>query len=173
MPGQVDYRLGKLTGADLYQYPAGPGADDRIASIVNMLAESPITAVPLPSGTRQIDVRARAHGVVWFEFADLCDTPTGFADYLALVDEFANVAVSDVPRLTDIESARRFSWLVELVYDRRKRLILSAAVPLGDLFARLPDAAGDDVDFRKIASRLAEMQSTEYSYSLGAQNVAD
>ena len=167
MPGSGDYRLGKLTGADLYQMPVGPATDKRLGAIVATLAESEPVQTPVTVRGRQLPVRSRAAGVIWFDFADLCEAPNGFGDFLELVDAYANLVVSGVPRFRELESARRFGWLVELVYDKRRRLLVSAAVPPGELFSALPEAAGESLDFVKISSRLAEMQSTEYNYTLG------
>jgi cell division protein ZapE len=54
--------------------------------------------------------------------------------------------------------ARRFIALVDEFYDRRVKLILSAAVPIASLYA------GERVrqEFKRTRSRLEEMQSHDY-----------
>jgi cell division protein ZapE len=60
------------------------------------------------------------------------------------------------PRLAS--EARRFTWLVDVLYDRRVKLVMSAAVPADQLYQEGPLAH----EFPRTVSRLHEMQSAEY-----------
>ena len=99
-------------------------------------------AASSPSTARPLKARRRAGSVVWFDFATLCDGPRSQLDYLELARRFAVVIVSDVPRLTpDMgNAARRFTWLVDILYDHRVKLLLSAAVPAEALYVAGPTA---------------------------------
>ena len=66
----------------------------------------------------------RAGSVVWFDFDALCDGPRSQRDYLELARRFAVLFVSDIPRLRHRQGdlARRFTWLVDILYDHRVKL---------------------------------------------------
>ena len=85
---------------------------------------------------RPLPARKRAGSMAWFDFTVLCDGPRSQIDYLELACRFAVIIVSDVPRLTaDMSNqARRFTWLVDVFYDHRVKLIVSAAVPAEELY---------------------------------------
>jgi cell division protein ZapE len=97
---------------------------------------------------------------VWFEFKDICDGPRSQADYIEIARGFNTVLVSNVPRFTaEFENqARRFIALVDEFYDRNVKMVITAEVPLLDLYGggRL------EFEFQRTISRLQEMQSYEY-----------
>ena len=166
LDGPDDYRLQKLSADDLYQYPEDAATPGRFLDIVELLAESLLSAEPIQVGDRLVPCKQQALGVAWFDFADLCGGPHSYEDYLALAARFPNLLVSGIPQISQLDQARRFAWLVEIVYDAKKRLILAAQVPRDDLFAQSLSGKDLDIDYVKIVSRLAEMQSSEYNYSL-------
>lgn len=95
-------------------------------------------------------------GLVWFDFADLCEQRTGTTDYLALADRFDTWVLSGLPRLTgttaaERDAAQRFANLVDVLCDRDARLYLVGAAPLADCLGG--DALPHDVD--RTLSRLA------------------
>ena len=107
-----------------------------------------------------LPVRAATHGMAWFDFAALCVGPRSAGDYIVLADEMHTLFLSDVPvfQETDDDAARRFISLVDELYDRRVKLVASAAAEPDQLYRgqRLRDA------FVRTASRLLEMRSHEY-----------
>lgn len=161
-----DYRANKLGAADLYQYPMTEQTPVKLQQIVSRLAEGAVSAEPLMLGHLQVPCISRAGGVAWFSYSALCESPLGYREYLELVSQFPTIILSSVPALTEEDPARRFAWLVELIYDAKKRLLVAADVPLPQLFADELSSTGEAADFGKIVSRLQEMQSSEYNYVL-------
>ena len=164
-----DYRANKLGAADLYQHPMTEQTPVKLRQIVTRLAEGPLTSEPLTLGRLSVPCISRAGGVAWFSYDALCESPLGYREYLELVTQFPTIILSSVPALRDEDPARRFAWLVELIYDAKKRLLVAAEVPLPELFSNELSSTGEAADFGKIISRLQEMQSSEYNYVLATE----
>jgi cell division protein ZapE len=159
--GHQDYRLRVLERADVFQFPADSAADRHLEEYFEAIApDTGTVAGELLVLGRPIPFRRSTDGVVWFDFADVCDGPRSQDDYIELSRLFQTVLISAVPQFdaTLENQARRFIALVDEFYDRRVKLILSAAVPLTELYRgnRLSD------DFQRTESRLQEMQSYDY-----------
>jgi len=156
----TDYRRRTLEQVQLYHQPLGPGADAAMGDAFNRLAASQDEDPVLHIEARQIKARRRAGGVVWFDFRTLCGGPRSQNDYLEIASQFHTVLLSDVPHMPVrmASEARRFTWLVDVLYDRRCKFILSAAVPPEQLYTEGPLAH----EFPRTVSRLTEMQSAEY-----------
>ena len=109
---------------------------------------------------RELRAVRRAGGVVWFDFRMLCGGPRSQNDYLEIASRFHTVLLSNVPQmpLRMASEARRFTWLVDVLYDRRVKLLLSAAVQPEQLYTEGPLAH----EFPRTVSRLREMQSAEF-----------
>ena len=109
---------------------------------------------------RQIPVRAQSDDVIWFDFADLCGGPRSAYDYIELGRLYHTVLVSDIPQLKgdSDDMARRFVSLVDELYDRNVKLIVSAQVELSELY----EGSGLAFVFERTRSRLLEMQSEDY-----------
>ena len=161
MAGVTDYRLRLLQQAGTYLSPDDATADERLQHLFEDSASSAIdTDQPLDINGRDITARCCAKGIAWFEFADVCDGPRSQADYIEIARWYPTVIVSGVPVFdeTTENQARRFIALVDEFYDRRVKLILSAAAGVDELYRgkRLT------FEFDRTISRLIEMQSTEY-----------
>jgi cell division protein ZapE len=98
--------------------------------------------------------------MVWFDFRELCAGPRSQNDYLEIATQFHTILLSDVPELhvNMASAARRFTLLVDVLYDRHVKLIMSAAVPPEQIYTEGPLAH----EFPRTVSRLNEMQSKEY-----------
>jgi len=166
--GGTDYRRRTLEQVELYRCPLGPDAHAALDRAFERLAEARDDAAVLHIEQRELRARRRAGGVVWFDFRELCGRPRSQNDYLELASRFHTVLVSDVPQMPPrlASEARRFTWLVDVLYDRRVKLIVSAAVCAEELYVEGPLAH----EFARTVSRLAEMRSAEY-LALARRNV--
>ncbi|MEZ5606341.1 MAG: cell division protein ZapE [Burkholderiaceae bacterium] len=156
----VDYRHRTLQDVQLYHTPLGEAADTAMTAAFTQLASGPDEDPVLHIEAREVRARRRAGGVVWFDFRTLCGGPRSQNDYLEVASQFHTVLLSDVPHMPVrmASEARRFTWLIDVLYDRRVKLILSAAVPPELLYTEGPLVH----EFPRTVSRLAEMQSLEY-----------
>jgi cell division protein ZapE len=162
LDGGHDWRLARMAGRPVYHHPLGPAAHRALAeSFAELTDGAEGRPAALSVLGRALAVPRAARGVAWFGFAELCARPLAAADYLALAEHFAAVIVEDVPRLgrEDRDKARRFNILVDSLYEARRLLIVSAAVPPEEIYV-----AGDGAfEFRRTVSRLNEMQSAAYA----------
>ena len=156
----ADYRRRVMEQVRLYHVPCGPDADAQMRTAFDRLAESQDGDPVLHIEAREIRARRRSGGVVWFDFKTLCGGPRSQNDYLEIASVFHTVLLSDVPCMPVrmASEARRFTWLVDVLYDRRVHLILSAEVAPEQLYTEGPLAH----EFVRTVSRLHEMQSREY-----------
>lgn len=159
--GGVDYRLRALEAAELYHCPLDDEAEASLQRSFESLSPDHGEAdVELEIEGRPIRSKLCGDGVAWFEFEALCDGPRSQNDYIELAMIFQTVLISGVPQFTvkKEDPARRFISLVDEFYDHNVKLVLSAAVPIPELYR------GERLafEFRRTESRLTEMQSHEY-----------
>ena len=156
----TDYRGLTLEAVDLYHVPADAKADACMESAFNALAESHDEDPILHIEARKIRAMRKAGGLVWFDFKTLCGGPRSQNDYLEIASQFHTVFLSHVPQMPVrmASEARRFTWLIDVLYDRRVKLVISAAVPPAELYTEGPMSH----EFPRTVSRLQEMQSKEF-----------
>jgi cell division protein ZapE len=156
----TDYRQRTLEQLQLYHCPLGQAADAALTTAFDELAEAHDEDPVLRIEHRELRARRRAGGVVWFDFKTLCGGPRSQNDYLEIAAQFHTLVLSGVPQMPPrmASEARRFTLLVDVLYDRRVKLILSAEVPAEQLYTEGPLAH----EFPRTVSRLSEMQSAEY-----------
>ena len=156
----VDYRRRSLADVRAYHTPLGAGADRALREAFAALAEARDEEPRLMIEHREISALRRAGGVVWFDFRTLCGGPRSQNDYLEIASQFHTVILSGVPKMgaAMASEARRFVWLVDVLYDRRVNLIMSAECPPEELYTEGAMAG----EFHRTVSRIVEMQSCEY-----------
>jgi cell division protein ZapE len=156
-----DWRLRALKQAPVYYTPPGAEAERAMRAIFNRVARSePRRDVELDINDRPIPARMDADGAAWFEFSALCEGPRGVADYIELARAYHTILISDIPEFTPMteDAARRFIELVDELYDRGVKLVVSAARPAIALY----DGDRLRAQFARTESRLIEMQSEDY-----------
>ena len=156
----TDYRRRTLERLQMYHTPLGAQADSRMRNAFTQLSETRDEDPVLHIEAREIHALRRAGGLVWFDFKTLCGGPRSQNDYLEIATQFHTVLLSDVPKMEVrmASEARRFTWLIDVLYDRRVKLIMSAQVPPESLYLDGPLSH----EFPRTVSRLNEMQSKDY-----------
>jgi len=158
--GDVDFRLRLLQRSETFLQPLDEHAEAALAEAFEAMSAGCSLQPELEVNGRILNARKRGDGIIWFGFRELCEGPTGSADYIEIARAFNTVLLSGVPLLDEntADAARRFINLVDEFYDRNVKLLVSAAAPIDALYAgkRL------SFEFQRTASRLTEMQSEEY-----------
>jgi cell division protein ZapE len=152
----TDYRRLKLERVKVYHV----GSDAEFPATFEALKDVEEERHPLDVEGRRIAYRKRAGGVLWTDFQALCGGTRSYADYVELAQRFHTVMLSGVPRMTPkhADAARRFTWLVDVFYDDKVNLIVSAEAEPEQLFT----AGEHSAEFQRTVSRLHEMQSVDY-----------
>jgi cell division protein ZapE len=161
LDGGVDYRLRQLEKAPTYldQHSADTAVSlqTRFSELAGGMASGPTT---LRIEDRDLHAVTTAPGMVWFEFAELCDGPRSQNDYIELARLYHTIFIANIPLFdgTNENAARRFVMLIDELYDRGVKIVVSAAAPPVALYhgERLK------FEFARAASRLIEMQSQDY-----------
>ena len=180
--GQCDHRRRILESIPVYHAPLTHAAEHALARAFEAMSKaSYMSAGTITVGSREIAFLRRAKGVIWFTFEELCIKARSQVDYLEIASRYHTVLLSGAPQLHAKERAdvvRRFTWLVDVLYDQRVKLIMSAEVAPEELVvdarvrstsaASTKGSAGNDAslmvsaEFARTASRLREMQSKDY-----------
>lgn len=160
LDGGADHRRRELAQAPLYLTPLNQEHEASLARMFDALAQGMELDPALTVLGRTIKARRHAPGVVWFDFAVLCGDQRSQLDYLHLAREYETVLLSGIPRLGpgDAALARRLTWLVDVFYDYRVKLMVTAEAGAEALYPQGPMAQ----EFTRTASRLIEMQSETY-----------
>jgi cell division protein ZapE len=156
----------------VYVCPLGPAADASMDAAWQRLTDTehgePLVLEILQ---RNLIVPQAARGVARFSFGELCGEALGAADYVEIAKHFHTILIDRIPRLgaEQANEARRFTLLIDTLYDEKVKLICSAAARPQELYVDGDNAPA----FRRAVSRLMEMQSADYlRVGPGARTVA-
>jgi cell division protein ZapE len=163
----TDYRLRTLERIEIYLVPADEAAQQKMKDDFRRLTgegkgrdRNAGEGGEIELHGRKLAVVRRAPGVIWFDFATLCHGPRSQNDYLEIAREHHTVLLSNVPKMGvgNAAEARRFTWLIDVLYDHRVKLIMSAEVEAPELYV-----AGQNAhEFVRTVSRLIEMRARDY-----------
>ncbi len=156
----TDYRRRALEQVRVYLSPVTPDTQVELQQAFERMSDTAPMKPLLTVENRELKAVALSGSVVWFDFATLCGGPRSQNDYLDLANRFQTIILSDVPRMTvrQASEARRFTWLVDVFYDHKVKLLISAECEPEALYTEGPMAN----EFHRTVSRLLEMQSREY-----------
>jgi cell division protein ZapE len=156
----VDYRHRTLEQVQAYYMPLDAASDRALREAYAKIADTADEDPRVHIENREIRALRRAGGVIWFDFATLCGGPRSQNDYLELAERFHTVILSGVPAMSAAQSseARRFTWLVDVFYDHKVKLLMSAEAAPDQLYTTGMLAN----EFHRTVSRIIEMQSREY-----------
>ena len=159
--GETDHRFEFLQTSDVYNSPINASSEDWLEhNFLNLATQRNETSwEKIKINDRYLRTIRHTDRIVWFDFKEICDGPRSTSDYIGLANQFNAILISHVPvfRGKD-DQARRFINLIDELYDRNVKLILSAEAEPNELYQgiRLQD------EFKRTASRLIEMQSHQY-----------
>lgn len=161
LDGDTDYRLEQLRDIGVFHTPLGSESARELTDAFHRLtAHERGEPVTLQVQGRTIEVSNAAAGVGQMTFDELCARPLGSADYLAIAESFNTLIVSGIPQMGPEKrnEAKRFTTLIDALYEHKVNLICSAESGPNDLY---PDGHGA-FEFSRTVSRLMEMQSPDY-----------
>ncbi|TDH37684.1 cell division protein ZapE [Pseudohoeflea suaedae] len=159
----TDYRLEKSRRLPVFHHlgqgEGEAGLDEAWKKVVDGRA---VSADRIERKGRSIVVPRATSDAARFTFSQLCDAPLGASDYLAIADKYPTIFIDKVPEIKrgDRNRAKRFILLVDVLYDKRNRLFLSAEVPIVDIYAT--GTGTEKFEFSRTISRLSEMQDQAY-----------
>jgi cell division protein ZapE len=155
-----DYRKRALEQVQAYLTPLCAATDQGLRDAFAGIAEAKDEDPRVNIEGRDLRPLRRAGSVIWFDFATLCGGPRSQNDYLELASRFHTVILSSIPEMSAAMSseARRFTWLIDVFYDNKVKLIMSAEVPPEQLYTQ----GTLSNEFHRTVSRIIEMQSREY-----------
>ncbi len=169
LAGSMDHRRRLLDALSVYYTPIDAHADEHLGRFFEAMTKATYAEHgTIEAGGRALAFRRRAKGVIWFDFAELFEKARSQVDYLEVASAYHTVLISGVKRMSASQTdvVRRFTWLVDVFYDQRVKLVLSAEAPPEELLAPGDEKSGPERmvrgEFARAASRLREMQSRDY-----------
>jgi cell division protein ZapE len=156
-----DYRREHLQRAGIYFTPLNEQAQKNMGNSFAILTDNqPTTTSPINILNRNISIIKASQRIIWFDFTVICNRPRSQNDYLELIKHYDTFLVSNTPIMkpTDYHYIIPFIKFVDVLYDAKKRLILSAATTPSQLYPKGEQRS----NFERTVSRIIEMGSQRY-----------
>lgn len=161
LDSDTDYRMLQMARDPLFMRIGDPATEGHMLSLYQRLTAG-MHAETGSIRVRNISIPVKRHSreVVWFDFRELCGGNHDQSDYLEIARVYPTVFLSGVPAFTaeNGAAARRFTWLIDVLYDNRVKLVASFEVAPEALYGE----GRQDSEAQRIASRLTEMQTHRY-----------
>jgi cell division protein ZapE len=157
----VDYRLRHLQEAGIFYTPLDKAAEQNMKKTFDLLAKGqPCSEEPVIIHERPIQIKKQAGELIWFDFKEICTVPRSQNDYLVIAESYRTVFISDIPIILPHEKDTicLFVCLVDVLYDARVKLVISAAEPVAEIYSK----GFMVLEYTRTHSRLLEMQSQDY-----------
>ena len=157
LASDVDHRLMGVKVPELYHTPLDEVSAREMDKAWQVLTEGQGAPLTLKVKGRDVVIPSFFDGTGRFTFAQLCETPLGAGDYLAISKAVDVLLLDDIPKMSKEKGneAKRFILLIDTLYEAKVRLICSAA----DVPNRLYQEGRGAWQFKRTTSRLEEMQS--------------
>lgn len=156
----IDYRRRTLEQVQLYYQPLTPENRQAFEDLFKEISGAEPKPQTLTIENRPMQALGINDNVAWFDFKTLCVDNRSQNDFLELASRFDTIFLSDVPKMTAAQAspARRFTWLIDVLYDYKVKFVMSAEVPPAELYTE----GVLSNEFFRTESRIMEMQSKEY-----------
>ena len=155
--GSLDYR--RTAEQDAGRFFVGD-ATETVLALVSGASSGDVLPVRFDVFGRPVSSLWRSTEACVFEFESICRGLYSFRDYLEMFDGVAHLGVVDVD-IDSLDSARRFTWLIEIAYDQRVQITVSSSRDPVALFQRLPPVPDHlALEHERVVSRVIELTST-------------
>ncbi len=161
LDSDTDYRMLQMVRDPLFRDAHDASTEQLMQSLFQRLTAGMYSeSDDIHVGCIRIPVVRKAREVVWFNFNKLCGGNHDQSDYLEIAHRYPTVFLSNIPKMTaeNCAAARRFTWLIDVLYDNHVKLVASFEMELAVLYGE----GRHDSESQRIASRLTEMQTHRY-----------
>lgn len=161
LDSDTDYRMQQMARDPLFMRSSDPSTEAHMQSLYQRLtAGMHAETASIQVRSHHIPVRRHSREVAWFDFAELCGGHHDQSDYLEIAHRYPTVFLSGIPALGSENgaAARRFTWLIDVLYDNNVKLVASFEVAPENLYGE----GRQDSEAQRIVSRLTEMQTRRY-----------
>lgn len=164
LQSKTDYRQQHIEKGNVYFTPIDNEAEKNMEAAFQHFAHCPDSSTdPIEILGRKIDIIKQTSHTIWFDFYKICGRPRSQNDYLELAKDYQTFLISNVPTFDQVGSDLIVSFihLIDILYDTKKQIVLSANAPIKELYQGKPY----QIAFNRTKSRLTEMQSADYQKS--------
>ncbi|MFM2322243.1 MAG: hypothetical protein RLZZ225_396 [Pseudomonadota bacterium] len=155
----TDYRQYPLTRIENDTCPLFVMSTQEMQSLFDKLSQKEkVSYQAISIHGRLITHLGCTHDLIWFDFSSICSVPRSQIDYLAIAKQFSTILISDLQCIgeDDDNLARLFIHLIDILYDAGCKLILSASIPIADIYPK----GRFMFEFQRIKSRLVAFKRT-------------